>query len=180
MRARTTATVVLAGAVMVLTAGCNFISPQTTTEHYDASDGFSTNVGSIELRNAIVFTDNGDDASLSVTVLNTSSTARSVKFQYESFGSDKTVTIPVAANGETRRGTTGGDQQTILQGIGKQPGSLVKVYVQYGNATGKSFKIPVLDGSLKQYATLLPSPVPEPSDDATVEPAITSTPTPSS
>lgn len=178
MRARTTATVVLAGAVMVLTAGCNFISPQTTTEHYDASDGFSTNVGSVELRNAMVFTDNGDEASLSVTVLNTSDTARTVKFQYDSFGSSKTVTIPVAANGETRRGTTGGDQQALLSGIGKQPGSLLKVYVQYGNAQGKSFNVPVLDGSLKQYATLLPSPVPtENPDDAVVAPAQSAIPT---
>jgi hypothetical protein len=168
---------------MVLTAGCNFISPQTTTEHYDASDGFSTNVGSIELRNALVFTENGDDASLSVTLLNTSSTPRTVKFQYSSFGSDSTVTIPVKANGETRRGTTGGDTQTILTGIGKQPGTLIKVFVQYGNQTGKSFKIPVLDGSLKQYATLLPSPEPlgdstvAPTDGVTVAPA-DPTPTP--
>jgi hypothetical protein len=161
---------------MVLTAGCNFISPQTTTEHYDASDGFSTNVGSIELRNAMVFTENGDDASLSVTVINTSSTAKNVKFQYESLGSDTTATIPVAANSQTQRGTRGGDRQTILSGIGKQPGTLLKVYVQYGNATGKSFKIPVLDGSLKQYATLLPSPVPtatispvEPTDSPTTD-----------
>lgn len=179
MRARTTATVVLAGAVMVLTAGCNFISPQTTTEKYDASDGFSTNVGSLQVRNAMVFTDNGDAASLSVTVLNDSDTARTLKVQYDSFGSPKTVSIPVAANGETRRGTTGGDQQALLNGIGKQPGSLLKVYLQYGDAQGKSFKVPVLDGSLDEYKTLLPSPVPTqtsvPTDSSSAEPTATRT-----
>jgi hypothetical protein len=174
VRVRTTATVVLAGAVMVLTAGCNFISPQTTTEHYDASDGFSTNVGSIELRNAMVFTDNGDDASLSVTVINTSSAEKNVKFQYESLGSTDTATIAVPAKSQVSRGTQDGDPQTILTGIGKQPGTLLKVYVQSGSASGKSFKIPVLDGSLKEYATLLPSPVPT----STVEPTDSATPTP--
>lgn len=163
---------------MVLTAGCNFISPQTTTEQYDASDGFSTNVGKVEIRNALVFTDNGDEASLSVTVLNTSSSDATVKFQYKSLGSDKTVSIPVPANGETRRGTTGGDEQALLNGIGRQPGTLITLFVQYGSQTGKSFKVPVLDGSLPEYATLLPSPVPtattvpgfgtsEPTDSAT-------------
>jgi hypothetical protein len=178
VRARTTATVVLAGAVMVLTAGCNFISPQATTQHYDASDGFSTNVGSVELRNAMVFTKNGDEASLSVTLLNTSSTARTVKFQYSSFGSDTTVTIPVKAHGETRRGTTGGDEQTILTGIGKQPGTLLQVYVQYGSSSGKTFKIPVLDASLKEYATLLPSPVPTSTVQPGVIPTRSATPAP--
>jgi len=176
VRARTTATVVLAGAVMVLTAGCNFISPQTTTEHYDASDGISVDVGSIQVRNAMVFTDNGDAASLSVTLLNTSSTPRTVAIQYDSFGTPKTTTIVVPADGQTRRGTTGGDQQALLNGIGKQPGSLLKVFVQYGNTTGKSINVPVLDGSLAEYATLLPSPsststrVPKPSDAATPTP----------
>lgn len=176
MRARTTAAVVIAGAVMVLTAGCNFISPQTTTEHYDASDGVSTNVGQIDVRNAIVFTENGDEASLSVALINNSSKAANVTFQYDNLGSTDTVSIPVPANGETDRGTQGGQEQTILNGIGKQPGSLITVFIQYGNETGKKLRIPVLDGSFSQYATLLPSPsatndiVPstgEPTDEAT-------------
>jgi hypothetical protein len=145
---------------MVLTAGCNFISPQTTTESYAASDGFETNLGSIEVRNAIVFTQNGDQGSLSVTLINTSSTDEDVMFQYPSLGSTATATIPVPANSTVSRGTTGGDKQVILHGLGKQPGSLITVFIQYGTQTGKKFNIPVLDGSLKQYATLLPSDTP--------------------
>lgn len=157
MRARTTASVVLAGAVMVVTAGCGFITPQSTTQHYDASDGFSTNVGSIELRNAMVFTENGDQASLSVTLLNSSSSDADVSFQYKSFGTPETATVSVPANSTVSRGTQGGDEQLLLNGIGEQPGALLKVFVQYGSTTGKDFSIPVLDGSFPEYATLLPS-----------------------
>lgn len=173
MRARTTAAVVIAGAVMVLTAGCNFISPQTTTEIYDASDGVNTTVGDIEVRNAIVFTENGDEASLSVVVINNGSSAANVKFQYQALGSTETAVIPVAANGETDRGTQGGQKQTILNGIGKQPGSLLTVFIQSGTDTGKKLNVPVLDGSLTQYATLLPSPSPSTGTIATSEPRST-------
>ncbi|MCU1527830.1 MAG: hypothetical protein JWP75_1593 [Frondihabitans sp.] len=175
MRARTTATVVLAGAVMVLTAGCNFITPQATTSIGSSEPGVSTDVGSIELRNAIVFTDDGDAASLSVTLLNTSKTDQDVTFQYDSFGTTTTTSVEVPASGRVSRGTQGGEPQILLNGIGVQPGALMKVFVQYGSQTGKNFSIPVLDGSFKQYATLLPSPTPtvHPNPRATGAPVTT-------
>lgn len=164
---------------MVLTAGCNFISPQTTTEHYDASDGFSTTVGDVELRNAIVFTDNGDSASLSVTLLNTSDTAQKVNFQYSSLGSTETTSVEVPASTSISRGTQDGDPQILLSGIGKQPGTLMKIFIQAGSKTGKNFNIPVLDGSFPQYATLLPSPTPSSLPSILPVPYSTGTPAPS-
>lgn len=144
---------------MVLTAGCNFISPQSTTEQYDASDGFSTNVGSLDVRNAIVFTeDSGETASLSITLINTASSDKTVRFQYEGLDGKETETVDVPGNSEVRRGTQGGDDQLILANIDKKPGALLKVFIQYGSQTGKSLQVPVLNGALSEYATLLPSP----------------------
>ncbi|GAA4673034.1 hypothetical protein [Frondihabitans cladoniiphilus] len=168
---------------MVLTAGCNFISPQTTTEHYEASDGTSIDVGKIEVRNAMVFTDDsGETASLSVTVLNTGDSTASVGFQYtSSVAGDTTETVSVPANGQTRRGTQGGDKQIILSDIDKKPGTLLKVFIQSGDTTGKTLSIPVLDGSFSQYKTLLPSPSPISTPTATPlisTPTATTTPTP--
>ena len=57
MKARVAASIVLALAVAVGTAGCGFIAPQATTKHYDASDGVSGNVGQIDVRNAFIVTD---------------------------------------------------------------------------------------------------------------------------
>lgn len=181
MRLRTTATVVLAGAVMVLAAGCNFISPQTTTEKYDASDGFSTNVGSLDVRNAIVFTDDsGETASLSLTLINNSSSDKDVRFQYKGLDGQQTAEVEVPANSEVRRGTQGGDQQLILTDIDKKPGSLLKVFIQFGSQTGKNLDVPVLNGAFKEYSTLVPSPTtsgeatdgatPVPTDDVTPQP----------
>jgi hypothetical protein len=171
VRLRTTATVVLAGAVMVLTAGCNFISPQTTTEHYDASDGFSTNVGSLDVRNAIVFTDDsGARASLSVTLINNASSSKNVVFQYDADGGiKKTVDVTVPGDSQVRRGTSEGDPQLILTDAKATPGALLKVFIQYGNQTGKNLEVPVLNGAFEQYATLQPSPTytPVPAAQAT-------------
>jgi hypothetical protein len=144
---------------MVLAAGCNFISPQTTTEHYDASDGFSTNVGSLDVRNAIVFTeDGGETASLSMTLINNTSGTKTVKFQYAGSNGSQTESVKVPGNSEVRRGTQGGDKQLILTNIGEKPGALLKVFIQYGSQSGKNLEVPVLNGALKEYATLVPSP----------------------
>jgi hypothetical protein len=148
---------------MVLTAGCNFITPAATTQIQTSEPGINANVGSIELRNAIVFTENGDTASLSVTLLNTSTTDRDVSFQYDSLGNPTTTTVEVPASSTVSRGTKAGDPQILLSDIGVQPGALMKVFVQYGSQSGKNISIPVLNGSFKQFSTLLPTPpVPTP------------------
>jgi hypothetical protein len=36
------------------------------------------------------------------------------------------------------------------------PGSLLPLYVQYGNETGKKVLVPVLDGSISPYDEFLP------------------------
>ncbi|WP_157887493.1 hypothetical protein [Frondihabitans sp. PAMC 28766] len=159
MRARIAATVVLAGAVMVLTAGCNFITPQDTTSITTTEAGVSSEVGSLDIRNAIVFTDDsGETASLSITLINNSSTSRDVNFQYESTSGKQTASVTVPGNTLVRRGTQNGDEQIILTNLEAKPGALAKIFVQYGSATGKSIKVPVLNGSFKMYATLQPSP----------------------
>ncbi|KQS17093.1 hypothetical protein [Frigoribacterium sp. Leaf186] len=159
------------GAVVVLTAaGCNFISPQATTKQYDASDGYSVNVGSIQVRNAILLTareGDGDTASLSMVVLNTSDEAAQVSFEYPTTSGKQTQTIEVDGSSKVELGTEPGQDQFIIDSLDSDPGALVPVFVQYGTETGKSFNVPVLTGALSEYATLLPSPTP--SSDPTVE-----------
>lgn len=161
---------------MVLTAGCNFLTTQETTNIGSTESGINSDLGKIGLRNAMIFTENGDQASLSVTVVNDSKSAETVSFQYDSLGTPTTTSIKVPANSTVARGTLGGQPQILLNGIGARPGTLYKVYVHYGTETGKKVGIPVLDGSLKQYETLLPSPVP--TETPTILPTGTATPTP--
>ncbi len=66
--------------------------------------------------------------------------------------------------------------QAVLEGIDTPPGSLLKIYVQYGTVPGKQFEVPVLDASLLEYTSLIPSPMPTPTPTPTLTPGPTPTP----
>ncbi|WP_423922568.1 hypothetical protein ACPEEZ_02990 [Frigoribacterium sp. 2-23] len=174
---RATLVTVLAGAVMLVAAGCNFISPQATLKHYDASDGTSVTVGDIKVRNAIALTgDDGTEASLSMTVINSGTDPARVSFEYPTADGSKTQVLEVDGSAEVRRGTQPGDDQLILTDLDAKPGALLPVYVQYGTETGKKLMVPVLTGALPEYSTLLPTSTPS----GTPAPGGSSTPLPES
>ncbi len=166
MRARRAASVVLASAVVLLgTAGCTFFAPQTTLKPYDASDGVNTQIGDVYIRNVLLLTEDGSNASLLVNVVNETDNGQSVQFQYEGTGSDGTtgkVDKSVFANPGKATSIGGhGDNQIVLTGINAKPGTLFPVFVQYGDQTGKQLLVPVLDGTLEPYNKLLPTATPQ-------------------
>ena len=175
-RSTRVASALAVGVAVVLTAaGCNFISPQATTKQYDASDGTSVTVGSIQVRNAIALTaeeGDGGTASLSMVVLNTSDEPAEVAFEYPTTEGKQTQTVQVDGSSQVSLGTEPGQDQFIMESLDSDPGALVTIFVQYGTETGKSFVVPVLTGALSEYATLLPSPT------ATTEATPGSTPLP--
>lgn len=152
MKARLIASVALAATVVFGATGCNLVAPQATTKEYDPSDGVSVNVGDLRLNNMIVITEDGADGNLIFTARNTGS-AHSVSLQ---FGEDDT-TVTTVIDGETSTVFGGDDNDPIaLEGIDTMPGSLLPLYVQYGNETGKKVLVPVLDGSISPYDEFLP------------------------
>ncbi|MGO4692039.1 hypothetical protein [Glaciibacter sp. 2TAF33] len=170
MRARIAASVVLAAGILLGTSACGFFAPQATAIHYDASDGVSGNVGDIAIRNALLITDNDGAANFIVTVVNQGDKAQSLKVQYKAGGEKVTRSINVQGNASTSVGT---DSPTLtFDDFDGAPGSLFPVFLQYGESTGVELLVPVLDGTLAQYATLVPTP--EPTPVATITP----TPTP--
>ncbi|PWB98173.1 hypothetical protein [Homoserinimonas hongtaonis] len=153
MRARIVASVALSAAITLLVAGCGFITPQATTDDYDASDGTNATIGDVKVLNAIVVSDNGVDGNLVTSVANNGSERVTVTFQFESTEgkSDSKVTV---ASGQIKK--LGVDEVFLLEGINSEPGSLMPIFVQYGSETGKQVLVPVLDGSLPEYADLVP------------------------
>jgi len=141
--------------VLLGTSACNFIAPQATLEQYEPSDGTAATVGDVKVLNAILLTEDGEEANLIASVINTSGTRVQLKLQYES-GSDKVDTKFSIGAGETR--SLGSEDGLILtlEGIDARPGDLFPVYLQYGNAEGKQLLVPVLDGTLPEYEALLP------------------------
>lgn len=184
MKARVAASVVLALTVAFGTAGCGLIAPQATTKHYDASDGVSGSVGTVDVRNAIIVTDasGGTVGSLVVTLVNTGTTAQKVTVTAGDKSTDPaTVTVDAGQTkqiGNDPESTSGNVFFTPFSSI---PGSLYPVYFQYGDQTGVQLQVPVLDGGLSEYKGLVPPtalPTPTPTATPTSIPTPTETPAP--
>ncbi|WP_241981393.1 hypothetical protein [Cryobacterium algoritolerans] len=153
--------VVLAAGVLLGTSGCNLLAPQSTTKHYDASDGVSGNVGDLAIRNAIVLSEDGTAGNLIVTVVNAGDSAHSLNVQFTGNAGKVTQKVTVKAGSTTSFGTKN-TPVIALDAITAQPGSLFPVFFQYGNETGVELLVPVLNGTLGQYSTLVPTATPTP------------------
>ena len=158
MKARIIVSVVVATGILLGTSGCNLLAPQSTTAKYDASDGVSGNVGDLAIRNAMLLSDDGNIANLVVTVVNSGDSAHNLNVQYDDGTEKFTQEVNVDANSSVTFGTP--DAPTVTVAADVAPGSLFPVFFQYGNETGVEVLVPVLDGSLEEYSTLLPTSVP--------------------
>lgn len=178
MRIRPVASLVAATALALGLSGCSLFAVHQTLQPYDASDGVSVTVGDVRVINAIVFTEDGQDGNFSAAAVNRSDSDIALKLQYVSEGEKVDVELDVPAGETVRFG--GEDDQVILSGLSTAPGSLVKIYFQYGNVPGKQIDVPVLDTALEEYDGLLPSPTPTPNPTRTITatPAATETPAP--
>jgi hypothetical protein len=160
VKARVVTSVALALAVAFGTAGCGFIAPQATTKHYDASDGVSGSVGSIDVRNAIIVTDakDGTVGNLVVTLVNTGSESRRVAISAgDQSSSAAHVTVqPGQVKQLGQNPENGGASNVLIPEFTTKPGGLYSVYFQYGDQTGVKLKVPVLDGQLPEYSSLVP------------------------
>lgn len=169
MRARLGAALAMAALLVVGTAGCAFITPQATTKEVETANGVNGRVGTVDIRNATLISDDGEDASLLVTFNNSATESRALTLQYEGDAGKTEFTIPVAGNGNTSFGADG-ETQIVLRGIEATAGSLFPVYFQYGDAEGKQLLVPILTTEFAEYTGLAPTPLP------TVTPTPTSTP----
>lgn len=158
MKARLAASAALALGVALGASGCSMITYQATTEHYDASDGVSANVGDLDLRNILVVSDDGVDGTLVLTIVNTGEDDVDLDVQVD--GGD-TVSIPVDAGATVAFGADAVEgldevEPIVLEGIDTEPGSLLPIYFHVGSAEGVEKQVPVLDGRLPEYESLVP------------------------
>lgn len=155
VRTRAVVSVAVAALVLFGTTACNFVAPQATTESYAPSDGTETTVGDLKVLNAIVLTEDGEQASLVASVVNSSNSSVQLNLQYES-GSQKVDQKLSVRAGQTQN--IGGEDGTeiVFENIDAKPGDLFPVYLQYGDFEGKQLLVPVLDGTLPEYEALLP------------------------
>ena len=155
MKARLAASAALALGIALGASGCSMVTYQATTEHYDASDGVSVDLGQLDLRNVLVVSDDGVDGTLVMTVVNNGTEDVSLDVQFGEGGSEA-QTIEVEAGSEVAFGVddvegTDEVEPIVLEGIDTMPGALLPMYFQYGDTEGIQKQVPVLDARLAEY-----------------------------
>jgi hypothetical protein len=164
VRARGAAFALLSAVVLVATSACTYMTPQGTVEISNVSDGINASVGAIDVRNAVLLTEDGTSASLLVNLVNTSDNGISVRVQYED-ASDTKVNKDVFVNPGAVTSLGGPDSEKfVLENIDTQAGALFPVFIQYDDVTGSQLRVPVLDESVEFYSGLMPTPSPSPSN----------------
>lgn len=161
MRSRVAVSAILAAGVLLGSTGCAFFSPVATQLHYNPSDGTSTTVGDVKVRNAMAITEDGETVNLVMAVINSGDEPVEVRFQYDFEGvepseADQGVLVPLLPGESISFGNGKDSDDIILTDAGAELGGLMPVFVQYGDETGKTMLVPVLDGSLPGYEDLVP------------------------
>jgi len=157
--ARRAASVILAGAVAFGLAGCSFVATQATLIPYQASDGAAATAGEIEVHNAIALSTDGTDVALVLNIVNNGSPAI-VTFQYTDADDAKQDVTVYADAGLSSIGAEG-DDQLVLSNVDVTVGSLLPLYIVDPGTAGEGVLVPVLDGTLPEYAPLVPTAKPE-------------------
>jgi hypothetical protein len=175
VRARAAASLVLVAVTAAVLAGCSLWMQPETQVSYDPSEGINANIGVLELRDVLVVTEDGVDGNLVMTALNKSPEPLEVTLQYETDGTKHNLTIDLAANSTTMFGS-GEAGQLLLEDIGTPPGSLLPLYVQFGDEPGQQLQVPAVNGTFPPYEGLLPTPTPTPTLAPTPTPSVTAEP----
>jgi hypothetical protein len=167
--------VALVGATL---AGCSATNPITTARAYSPSDGVRATLGDITAENLLVLTSaQGAEAALQGALTNRGATAVTVSLSSDT-GAIGNVTV--GADHTVLLG--GADGTTLTFTSANAPGALDPVTLATGPGGTLAVSVPVLDGTLPEYATLVPTPTPSsatPGGASTGSPAPTGSPTPS-
>jgi hypothetical protein len=143
--------VALVGATL---AGCSATNPITTAVAYSPSDGVRAALGDVTAENLLVLTSaQGAKAALQGALTNRGTAAVTVSLSSDT-GSIGTVTL--AANQTVLLG--GDDGTTLTFTSSNPPGALDPLTLATGPDGRMSVSVPVLDGTLPEYATLVPTP----------------------
>ncbi|OIH97947.1 hypothetical protein BIU90_13095 [Curtobacterium sp. MCBA15_001] len=187
--------VAVAATIALGATGCEFMSPASTGEIRQITDGVNVSTGKIDVRNALLISDSGKNARFVGSIVNSSS--KEITLTIEVADIAQTVVVPANSHvdpssssgraessvqtGDEKQGTRGaGSDDIVFSGADVTPGSLVKAYFSYSGAEGVSASVPVLTSALEEYNTLAPTPTPtrtsEPTDSATPADGATGTP----
>ncbi|GAA4626863.1 hypothetical protein [Cellulomonas oligotrophica] len=167
-------------------AGCSATNPITTIGDYEASDGLGVTLGDVRAVNLLVVTEEeGGLGTLAGALANGGTEDVTVTLQ---LAGAEPVDVEVPAERTVLMGATGAPERYLLaevttEAVEGRPGGTTTLSLATDAAGDVSVAIPVVDGTLPEYADLVPTaePTPEPTEEPTAapteEPAPTAEPT---
>ncbi len=145
----------VSAALLLGTSGCSLTHDVASLQHYAPSDGSQIDIGKVKVRNFIYLTKGDGSGKLIGTVVNGGTTDATVSFEYVSF-EERVKTDPFELPaGETLDLGATPDNAALDVSVEALPGSNIELWISVNGETGQSLTVPVLDGSLEQYAPYL-------------------------
>jgi hypothetical protein len=165
LRPRRPGTLAAAGALAagLLLAGCSATNPIQTQQDYSPSDGVRVTVGDVRGNNLMVLTSaQGEPGVLHGAFTNNGDEDRTVTVSFAGAeGAEPTdpTTVQVPAHTTVLLDGTDedGSADVAVTATAVRPGDLATVTIETDADGSSELQVPVLDGTLPDYATSLPS-----------------------
>lgn len=155
MRQMTVTRPALALGVAGLALALSACSPITTDEPYAASDGIRAQVGQLEVLNLMIVSESkGSEGRLLGAASSSSEESDTLTITAE----DGSIDIPVSLGaGETVNFSGDEDEVVLVDDVSVEPGSNVRVTLTNDAGESVDVHVPVLDGTLAEYADSVPA-----------------------
>ncbi|MBU4337544.1 MAG: hypothetical protein KJ548_13375 [Actinobacteria bacterium] len=149
-----------AGLAVLVLAACTATNPVTTNEPYSLSDGVRVTLGPVTAVNLLVVSaGEGEPGVLSGALTNDG--ADDLRVTLTTAGETTGSTVDVAGGGTVYIGTGSDVGETVqVASVDAAPGQLLTLTLTSPAAGSTQVQVPVLDGTLPQYASLVPTPTP--------------------
>lgn len=177
-RSRTSARPVVVGAVLALAAalsGCSVTNEITTERPYSASDGVRATLGDLTAENLLIVAEAADaPGALQGALTNRGDDTLTVELSLE--GSTERVRVESGATvllggGAGEGGADDDQREEVVFDAAGAPGSTVELTLSTDAAGEQTVPVPVLDGTLPEYADLVPEVVVESPEPTATETA---------
>jgi len=155
----------LAVAAALALTGCSATNPITTMGEYEASDGAGTTVGDVRVLNMLVVTEALDAPGVLTGAL--SNRSKQDEEVTLTVGDAEPVTVDVPALGSVLIGADSAPAgytttDVPIAAVAARPGGMTTLTIATGANGTVDLQIPVLDGTLPEYAAVLPGATPTP------------------
>jgi hypothetical protein len=140
-------------------AGCSGVNPNQTREEYSASDGVRVTIGDVRGSNLMILSAEEDAAGvLHGALVNDGDRDVTVTLTFGEDGADS-ATVPLAAHSMVVLNGTDSESSALVDvaAVTSPPGGIEPITVTSDVAGSVKVGVPVLDGTLPQYAEDVPT-----------------------